>query len=94
MGAMTENYVAQQLAARGYDLFYWESNSTAEVDFVLQKDGEVIGVEVKKGEHVRSRSLSVFVSSYHPAYSIRFSLKNFGQKDDLRSIPLYAAFCI
>ena len=94
MGAMTENYVAQQLAAKGYDLFYWESSSTAEIDFVLQREGQIIGVEVKKGEHVRSRSLSVFVSSYHPAYSIRFSLKNFGEKDGLRSIPLYAAFCV
>lgn len=94
MGAMTENYIAQQLAANGYDLFYWESSSTAEIDFVLQKGKEIIGVEVKKGEHVRSRSLSVFISNYHPACSIRFSLKNFGEKDGLKSVPLYAAFCL
>lgn len=37
MGAVTENYVAQQLAANGHDLYYWESNNTAELDFVLQK---------------------------------------------------------
>ncbi len=47
-----------------------------------------------KGEHVRSRSLSVFVSNYKPAYSIRLSLKNFGEKDGLKSIPLYAVFCV
>ena len=94
MGAVTENYVAQQLAAKGYDLYYWESRSTAEVDFVLQKENQIIGIEVKKGEHVRSRSLSVFVSSYQPAYSIRLSLKNFGEKDGLKSVPLYALFCI
>lgn len=94
MGAMTENYIAQQLAANGYDLFYWESSSTAEIDFVLQKGKEIIGVEVKKGEHVRSRSLSVFISNYHPTWSIRFSLKNFGEKDGLKSVPLYAAFCL
>lgn len=94
MGALTENYVAQQLAAKGYDLYYWESNSIAELDFVLQKENQIVGVEVKKGENVRSRSLSVFVNSYHPAYSIRFSLKNFGEKDALKSIPLYAAFCV
>ena len=94
MGAVTENYVAQQLAARGYDLYYWESSGTAERDFVLQKGNQIIGVEVKKGEHVRSRSLNVFVSSYHPAYSIRLSLKNFGEMDGLKSVPLYAAFCI
>lgn len=94
MGAVTENYVAQQLASKGYDLYYWESSSTAELDFVLQKGNQIIGVEVKKGEHVRSRSLSVFVSNYKPAYSIRLSLKNFGEKDGLKSIPLYAVFCV
>lgn len=94
MGAVTENYVAQQLAAKDYDLYYWESSSTAELDFVLRKGNQIIGIEVKKGEHVRSRSLSVFVDSYKPAYSIRLSLKNFGEKDGVKSIPLYAAFCI
>ena len=94
MGAVAENYVAQQLAAKGYDLYYWESSSTAELDFVLQKGNQIIGIEVKKGEHVRSRSLSVFMSNYKPAYSIRLSLKNFGEKDELKAIPLYAVFCI
>lgn len=94
MGAVTENYVAQQFAAKGYDLYYWESSSTAELDFVLQKGAEIIGVEVKKGEHTRSRSLNVFVSTYKPAYSIRLSLKNFGAVEGLKSVPLYATFCI
>lgn len=94
MGAVTENYVAQQLVAKGYDLYYWESGSTAELDFVLQKGRQIIGIEVKKGEHVRSRSLSVFVSSYKPSHSIRLSLKNFGEKDNLKSVPLYAVFCV
>ena len=88
MGAVTENYVAQQLAAKSYDLYYWESSSTAELDFVLQKGNQIIGIEVKKGEHVRSRSLGVFADSYKPAYSIRLSLKNFGEKDGLKSVPL------
>ena len=95
--AETEEQVlttAKQLAAKGYDLYYWESSSTAELDFVLQKGNQIIGIEVKKGEHVRSRSLSVFVDSYKPAYSIRLSLKNFGEKDGLKSVPLYAVFCI
>jgi uncharacterized protein len=94
MGAVTENYVAQQLIAKGYELVYWENNGTAELDFVLQKGSRIIGIEVKKGEHVKSRSLSVFRQTYHPAYSVRLSLKNFGEKDQLKSVPLYAAFCI
>lgn len=94
MGAVTENYAAQQLAAKGDALRYWESGGTAELDFVLQKGDQIVGVEVKKGEHVRSRSLHLFVKTYRPAYAGRLSLKNFGEKDGLRSVPLYAAFCI
>ena len=94
MGAVTENYVAQQFAAKGYPLFYWTNSGTAELDFLLQKGSDVIGVEVKKGEHIRSRSLSVFINEYNPAYSIRLSLKNFGESNGIKSVPLYAAFCI
>lgn len=94
MGAVTENYVAQQFAAKGYPLYYWESSGMAELDFVLQQEGRIIGVEVKKGEHIRSRSLGIFVKTYHPAWSVRLSLKNFGEKDGLKSVPLYAAFCL
>ena len=64
------------------------------LDFLLQKRNQIIGVEVKKGKHVKSRSLSVFVNAYKPAYAIRLSLKNFGEKDGLKSVPLYAAFCV
>lgn len=94
MGAVTENYVAQQLAANGHDLYYWESNNTAELDFVLQRGNQVMAIEVKKGEHVRSRSLNLFIGTYHPSCAIRLSLQNFGEKDGLKSVPLYAAFCI
>lgn len=95
MGAVTENYIAQQLAAKNYPLYYWTiANSQAELDFVLQKDDKIYAVEVKKGEHVRSRSLSVFKQKYSPDYAIRFSQKNFGKTEDVISIPLYAAFML
>ena len=95
MGAVTENYIAQQLAAKNYPLYYWTvANSQAELDFVLQKNDKIYAVEVKKGEHVRSRSLSVFRQKYSPDYAIRFSQKNFGKTEDVISIPLYAAFLL
>ncbi|MBQ5333344.1 MAG: ATP-binding protein [Oscillospiraceae bacterium] len=95
MGAVTENYIAQQLAAKNYPLYYWTiANSQAELDFVLQKDDKIYAIEVKKGEHVRSRSLSVFRQKYSPDYAIRFSQKNFGKTEDVISIPLYAAFML
>ena len=95
MGAVTENYIAQQLAAKNYPLYYWTvANSQAELDFVLQKNDKIYAIEVKKGEHVRSRSLSVFKQKYSPDYAIRFSQKNFGNTEDVFSIPLYAAFLL
>lgn len=94
-GAVTENYIAQQLSAKNYTPYYWTvSNSQAELDFVIQKNDKIYAIEVKKGEHVRSRSLSVFRQKYSPDFSIRFSQKNFGKTDEVISIPLYAAFLL
>ena len=94
LGALMENYVASQLKANGYDLYYWTSEYSAELDYVIVKDQRVYAIEVKKGEHVRSKSLSQFVSKYHPYRAIRFSMKNFGNENDIWSIPLYAVFCL
>jgi len=94
MGSVAENYIAQSLVSNGHSILYWTSENTAEVDFVLQNETEIIGIEVKKGVKTRSRSLSVFVEKYKPAYSIRFSEKNFGADGTIRAIPHYAAFCV
>jgi len=94
MGALAENFIAQALAANEHNLYYWTSEHTAELDFVLQKDIDIIGVEVKKGVSTKSKSLSVFRSKYDPEYSIRFSEKNFGKTEDLLSLPHYSAFCV
>lgn len=94
MGSVAENFIAQALTANGRTLFYWASEYAAEVDFVLQSGTEIIAVEVKKGIKTRSKSLNVFTQKYKPAYSIRFSEKNFGQEGSIRSLPHYAAFCV
>jgi hypothetical protein len=91
---MTENYVAQALMSKGYNLFYWQSDGKAEVDFVLQIDGKVVPVEVKKGRRNRSKSLGVFSEKYKSKYAIRISKKNFGFENDIKSVPLYAVFCV
>lgn len=94
MGAMTENYVAQALTSSGHKAYYWQSDGKAEVDFVLQMDARVVPVEVKKGRRNRSKSLGVFSDKYGSEYSIRLSKKNFGFENGIKSVPLYAAFCI
>ncbi len=94
LGAMTENYIAQVLVTKGYDLLYWQSDGKAEVDFVLQIEDEVIPIEVKKGVRNRSKSIGIFIEKYKSPYSIRLSKKNFGFSKGIKSVPLYAAFCI
>ena len=94
MGAISENYVAQALAANGYELYYWTSKHIAELDFVVQKQGVRTAVEVKKGVHTQSKSLTLFINKYQPERAIRLSSKNFGKSEGFVSIPLYAVFCI
>ncbi|HSW60325.1 MAG TPA: AAA family ATPase [bacterium] len=93
-GAVTENFIAQTLVSNGLDLYYWESDHQAEVDFVIQSKTGVIPLEVKYYDNTRSKSLSVFVQKYRPSFSIRVSSKNFGFESNIRSVPHYAAFCI
>jgi predicted AAA+ superfamily ATPase len=94
MGSVVENYIAQALTANGHPLFYWAGEYSAELDYVLQQDKSIIGIEVKKGIKTRSKSLSVFTQKYSPAYSIRFSEKNFGRESGIVAVPHYAAFCV
>lgn len=66
----------QALVVNGFEPYYWESAGKAELDFVVQDaQGNIVPVEVKSAANVRARSLSVFVSRYSPAYSIRISAK-------------------
>ncbi|MCL2727172.1 MAG: ATP-binding protein [Bacteroidales bacterium] len=94
IGSIAENYVAQAFAANRIPLLYWKNNNTAEVDFVIQQGVDVIPVEVKAGTRIRSKSLAIFMEMYKSAYALRLSKKNFGFENRIKSIPLYAAFCI
>lgn len=93
-GAIAENSVAVALRSSDYEIYYWESQGRAEVDFVIEKDGDVIPVEVKSGDNVRSKSLAEFTKRYSPPFSYRVSYKNFGNENNIRSIPFYALFCV
>ena len=94
-GGMTENYVNTQLVKNGFRTFYWRNEKgTKEVDFVISLNSKLIPVEVKSGEHVGSDSLKEYIRLFKPTYSIRVSTKNFGFEDGIKSVPLYAVFCI
>lgn len=93
-GGLTENYFFNQLVSSGFDLYYWTSGNQAEIDFISRIAEDIIPIEVKASDNTRSRSLSVYQSRYAPKYSLRLSLKNFGLENGIKSVPLYAIFCI
>ena len=94
IGGLTENYVASSLATNGIPLFYWESSGQAEIDFIIQRETDIVPVEVKASSHVRSRSLSVYRDRFDPKLSIRVSTRNFGLDDGMLSLPLYAVWLL
>ena len=93
-GAIAENYIAQTFRANNIPLYYWKSNNSAEIDFLLYNDDGIIPVEVKANNNTKSKSLKLYMEKYNPKYSIRISTKNFGYTNNIKSIPLYAAFLI
>jgi len=88
-GALTEQFVCQQLIIK-HELYYWSSGNTAEVDFIIQNKNEVIPIEVKVEENLKSKSLKVFVEKYHNKNALRTSMNKFRKEDWLTNIPLYA----
>ena len=93
-GGMAENYVNVQLSINGYRTYYWQSERGAEIDFVIQRDGKLIPIEVKSADNTKAKSLKVYMDTYNPSYAIKLSAKNFGFEDDKKIVPLYATFCI
>ena len=90
-GALTEQYVFQQLSSmRKDDLFYWSAeNATAEIDFIIQKDGRVYPIEVKAEENLKSKSLKVYRERFDPQKSVRTSMSDYRDEGWLVNIPLY-----
>lgn len=93
-GGLTENYVNNQLIVNKHTPYYWTSGNQAEIDFITRLDGDIIPIEVKSSDNTRSKSLNEYVTKFKPKYSIRVSSKNFGFENNIKSIPLYAVFCI
>jgi len=88
-GASTEQYVCQQLIEKT-DLYYWTAeNATAEVDFLLQHQNEIIPVEVKSEENLKSKSLKVYFEKYAPKTVVRTSMSPYRKETWMTNLPLY-----
>jgi hypothetical protein len=90
-GALTEQYVLQQLIAdTDYTPYYFsEPNSQVEIDFIIQKTGNIVPIEVKAEENLKAKSLKVYCSKYHPELAVRTSMSDYREQDWMSNLPLY-----
>ncbi|MDR1768275.1 MAG: DUF4143 domain-containing protein, partial [Propionibacteriaceae bacterium] len=90
-GSLAEQFVASHLVgALGSRPYYWVSQGTAEVDFVVQLKNQVVPIEVKSGGNVKAKSLAVYRSRYAPKSAVRLSPLPYRAQDGLVNLPLYA----
>lgn len=92
-GVLTENYIACELYSKFKELYYYGFDRY-EIDFLIKINGDIIPVEVKSGRRTNSKSLNEYIKKYTPKFSVRISSKNFGYENNIKSVPLYAVFCI
>ena len=91
-GALTEQYVLQQIIAdTSYTPYYYGTeNANFEQDFLIQKEKNIVPVEVKAETNLRSQSLKAYCDKFHPEEAIRFSTKKYVDQGWMKNIPLYA----
>lgn len=90
-GALTEQYVLQQLILRYEPYYYAKSNSTLEIDFLLQdEEDEIVPLEVKAETNVKAKNLRQFVADNRPKKAYRISMNDYQQEDWVTNVPLYA----
>ena len=91
-GALTEQYVIQELGSTEFPaLWYWSAQrAPAEVDALLEYEGSIIPLEIKAGENLRSKSLKSYYDRYTPAVAVRASLSDLRDEGWMFNLPLYA----
>lgn len=90
-GAFTENYVMSQLVAtRSTSVFYYSNDAKLELDFLIQQGSEIIPIEAKAEENLRSKSLASFINSHPDLHGLRFSMSDYQVQEWMTNVPLYA----
>ena len=90
-GGLTEQYVGQELYRLGFSPAYWSSDTgTAETDFCVTIDSQILPIEVKAGENLRSKSLRVACSKFDREKALRASLSPYRDDGWLTNVPLWA----
>lgn len=88
-GALSENFVAEELILQGHALYYWRSGNQAEVDFVTQVENDIYPIEVKAGVSRKGKSLSLYGERFHPPVLTVVSSQNWRRDGDVLNVPFY-----
>lgn len=95
-GALTENFVMNELMVMEQTPYYWRSGNTAEVDFLIQHSERIIPIEAKSEDNTQAKSYKEYCKRYHPDLGIKMSMKNVGlnqvESTTTYSIPLYLSW--
>lgn len=89
-GGIYENIIAETLVKKGYSLYYYKPDDSNELEFLIEKNGEVIPIEVKAG-NTATASLNRFIETYKPSIAYKIVDDNIGMKDAKLAIPHYMA---
>ncbi len=91
-GALTEQYVMQQLAVNQDLVIYYYTNdrNTCEVDFIVDNGDNIIPLEVKAEINLKAKSLKTYREKFTPEISIRSSMADYSEEVGLINLPLYA----
>ena len=91
-GALTEQYVLQQLISdtRYTPYYFGTEKATFEQDFLVQRGKDIVPIEVKAGDNIRSQSLKAYCDKFHPNKAVRFSTLKYIDQVWMENIPLYA----
>lgn len=90
-GAIYENIIADILAKKGKKLYYFEYNSTLEVDFFIRYQKNIMAIEVKSASNSKSKSLETLMDKYNVKRGIKLAPSNYGKKNDIDIYPIYMA---
>ena len=92
-GMFTENFVCTHLAASiEQSIFYYsKDNSPMEIDFMIQHGTNIVPVEVKSEENLKSKSLSAFLQQNESMHGVRFSMSPYREQERMTNVPLYGA---
>lgn len=90
-GAIYENIIGDVLAKKGKKLYYFEYNSTLEVDFFIRYERVITAIEVKSSGNSKSKSLETLMEKYGVKKGIKLAPSNYGKKGEIDIFPIYMA---